>query len=123
MRSIMPFDITAQIETWRKQLLDTTKRNRLVSFKVGRAGGIALAQPDPGDLWDRLIARNDALTFVWKRDLVELPADEEEAPDGSVSTLFDPSEVPEKDTSQNILERCRCSPRLRPDHLLTDLSD
>jgi hypothetical protein len=68
----MPFDINAQIEAWRTQLLDTTKRNRLISFKVGRTGGIALVHPDPGDLWDRLVARNEALTFVWKRNVIEV---------------------------------------------------
>ena len=119
----MPFDITAQIEEWRKQLLDTTKRNRLINFKVGRTGGIALVHPDPGDIWNRLVARNEALAFVWKRDLVEFPASEEEAIEGNVPALFDPSEAPKKETSQDILEQCRRSPRLRHNHLLTDLPD
>jgi very-short-patch-repair endonuclease len=119
----MSFHIAAQIDAWRKQLLDTTKRNRLISFKVGRTGGIALVHPDAGDLWDRLVARNEAFTFVWKRDLVELPAGEDEGTVGSVPILFDPSEAPKKETSQDILERCCRSPRLRHDHLLTDLPD
>ncbi len=37
----MPFDGNARIETWRKQLLDTTKRNRLINFKAGRGAASA----------------------------------------------------------------------------------
>jgi len=119
----MPFDITAQIEDWRKELLDTTKRNRLISFKGGRTGGIALVHPDPGDIWGRLVSKSKVFTFVWKRDLVELPAAEEEAAENNVPTLFDPAEPPKKEASQDILQQCRRSPRLRDDHLLTDLPD
>lgn len=119
----MPFDIAAPIEAWRTQLLDTTKRNRLINFKAGRTGGIALVHPDPGELWDRLVARNDALSFVWKRDLVELPADEEDAAAGNVPSLPDSSPEPKTETSQDLLQQCLHSPRLRADHLLTDLPD
>jgi hypothetical protein len=54
----MPSDIAARIEAWRAQLLDTSKRNRLINFKAGRTGGLALVHPDPGDLWHRLVATN-----------------------------------------------------------------
>jgi very-short-patch-repair endonuclease len=119
----MPFDIAALIEAWRTQLLDTTKRNRLISFKTGRTGGIALVHPDPGDIWEGLVTKNAGFTFVWKRDLIEMPTSEEETTLSDVPTLFDPSEAPEKEKNQDILEKCRRSPRLRHDHLLTDLPD
>src|SRR5262245_38767415 len=110
----MPFDMTAQIETWRTQLLDTTGRNRLINFRTGRGGGILLVHPDPGDLWQLLVCQGDPLTFPWKRDLIDLP---EEA-DHPAS-----EEAPAVAEDQGVLERCRCSPRLRPDHLLTELTD
>lgn len=119
----MPFDIAAPIEEWRKQLLDTTKRNRLINFKTGRSGGIALVYPDPGDIWDRLVAKNEAFTFVWQHDLADVPAAEEEVTRSGVLTLFEPSEAPKKQTNEDILEQCRRSPRLRYDHLLSDLPD
>jgi very-short-patch-repair endonuclease len=118
----MPFDISARIEAWRTLLLDTTKRNRLINFKTGGTGGIALAHPDPGDLWHCLVTNNHALTFAWKRDLIDLPPDPEEGR-GSPLALFDPAEPLKPAGEQDILERCRRSPRLRPDHLLTDLTD
>lgn len=119
----MPFDFAARIEGWRTQLLDTTKRNRLINFKAGRTGGIALAHPDPGDLWHRLVTETAPLTFPWKRDLINLPTDSTGATGDGALTLFDPADAPEPAADQDILERCRRSPRLRPGYLLTDLSD
>ena len=39
-------DIAAKIEEWRSQLLNTSKRNKLISFKAGRSGGVNLFHPD-----------------------------------------------------------------------------
>src|SRR5688572_16198992 len=74
----MSFDMAAQIEQWRKQLLDTSKRNRLVNFRTGRTGGIALVHPGPGDIWHRLMAGGSPLTFPWKRELIDLPLEVED---------------------------------------------
>jgi very-short-patch-repair endonuclease len=118
----MPVDITAQIEAWRKQLLDTTKRNRLINFKVGRTGGVALLHPDPGDLWRRLLAAGDELIFAWKRDLIELPPDSDDgAPEGLI--LFNPAKEAKQETGPNVLDQCLHSPRLRSSHLLTEMTD
>src|SRR5436309_8169446 len=121
----MPFDIAARIEAWRAQLLDTTKRNRLISFKSGRGGGILLVHPDPGELWHRLVAGNRPLTFPWKRDLIDLPVDTEEVTNGTANalTLFEPEEASAAAGSQDVVERCRHSPRLDSDHLLTEFPD
>src|SRR5262245_64171686 len=70
---MMPFDIDARISEWRKSLLDTTKRNRLIKFVAGRIGGINLVAPKPGDIWARLVREYGTLTFPWKRDLLGLP--------------------------------------------------
>jgi hypothetical protein len=119
----MPFDISAQIETWRCQLLDTSKRNRLINFKTGRSGGIPLVSPDPGDLWHRLVLKNAPLAFVWKRELIDLTLDSEEADGAGSLALYDPNQAPAKEHGPDVLHNCLHSPRLRPDHLLTDLTD
>jgi very-short-patch-repair endonuclease len=121
----MPFDISAQIEAWRTLLLDTTKRNRLINFKTGRGGGVALVHPDPGELWHRLLVADSALTFPWRRDLIDLPneAGQPGQDDAAKLAVFDPTEPPDPDQAQDVLEQCRHSPRVSPGHLLTDLPD
>jgi hypothetical protein len=122
----MTFDLSAQIKAWRDDLLDTTKRNRLINLKTGRYGGIQLVHPDPGSLWLRLVARNEPLTFPWQRDLIDLPDDQDGADQSPTPApaFFDPDGAPEPDASgPDVLECCRCSTRLRADHVLTDLPD
>src|SRR5262245_18971476 len=118
----MAFDFAARIEDWRAQLLSTSKRNRLISFKSGRTGGVTLVRPDPAGLWSRLLAGNTALTFVWKRDLIDLPPDGAEEVADDALILFEPGEATEP-ADEDILEQCLRSPRLRPNHILTDQSD
>src|SRR5262245_4063867 len=114
----MQFDITSRIETWRTQLLDTTKRNRLISFKTGRSGGIPLVNPDPGELWHFLVSTSQPLTFPWKRDLIDLAEDYVEHSDSSDKGFLPlgSDEVPKSVGSQDILERCRNAQGLLPDH-------
>jgi very-short-patch-repair endonuclease len=121
----MLLDISAQIEKWRSLLLDTTKRNRLISFRTGRAGGVPLVHPDSGQVWRYVVGSNKPLTFRWKRDLIDLREDREQAPNHASSTpsLFEPDEKQEAITASEILERCRGSPKLCVDDLLTELSD
>ncbi|HKB36225.1 MAG TPA: DUF4011 domain-containing protein, partial [Gemmataceae bacterium] len=118
----MSFDLTARIEAWRTQLLDTTRRNRLINFKTGRGGGVLLLRPDPGDLWDRLVG-GTPLTFPWRRDLLDLPELPPPAPDDSLTLPIVEDETPEPPAAPDELKRCLESPRLGEDHLLTDLPD
>jgi very-short-patch-repair endonuclease len=118
----MAFDIDAQIDRWQELLLDTSKNNRLINFKVGGNRGIALAHPDPGDIWHRLVVANKSLTFAWKRDLIDLLPDsaeqgDEDAPQPEMAV------VARSIVGQDHVLRCRNSPRLRPEHVLTDLPD
>src|SRR6266508_5013258 len=69
----MPFDIDARIAEWRKNLLDTTKRNRLIKFVTGRVGGIKLIYPSASELWTRMVRDGQRCTFPWKHDLLGLP--------------------------------------------------
>jgi hypothetical protein len=123
----MPFDFAAQIEVWRKQLLDTTKRNRLIGFKAGRGAGVSLLHPDPGDLWHCLVGDDAGLTFVWKSELIDLPPRPGGGRGGRRFVPLRPAAAaapaPARPTAQEILTCCRHSPRLRDDHLLTDLHD
>src|SRR5262249_19132657 len=119
-RLAMPNGISAQIQLWRDQLLDTSKRNRLIHFRTGRGGGVALVFPDPGDLWQRLVIDGRVVTFAWQRDLIDLPkarATEE------VPSVCDPEEPLPMVKAGAQLERCRRSSRLRDDQVLTDLPD
>lgn len=116
----MPTDLDRRIETWRTLLLDTTKRNRLINFKSGRIGGVALVHPDPDAVWSGLLTSNSTLVFVWKRNLIDMPF----APAGDKSmTLFDPVNSMATNNEAGILEQCLDSPRLRDNHLLTDRPD
>jgi very-short-patch-repair endonuclease len=124
----MPFDFGAQIEEWRKELLNTSKRNPLIKFKLvkdGRSGGISLVYPDPGELWHQLVVSDASPTFPWKRNLIDLSADPDDTEQDSDHTpaFLDSDDAPEVTTGQDVLDLCRRSPRLRTGHLLTELSD
>jgi hypothetical protein len=175
-RSKMPFDISHQIENWRIQLLDTSKRNRLINFKTGRAGGIRFVHPDTQQLWNRLTTPSSPLLFAWKRDLIDLTEEWQESTDdtlgmppaslpktsgptlnaesgtipagnvplalpyfpdliefpteplGQAEESSDGPGVPPPDLTRSlspgeILALCLDSPRLKPEHLLTELPD
>src|SRR5438552_1782357 len=101
----MPTDIASQIELWRGRLLDTSKRNRLISFSTGRSGGIRLVHPAVDTIWGTLVATNGAMRFPWRRTLV----DESEA--GDISTGGSQGE--DRDSAeQHNLDLCLMSPRL-----------
>jgi very-short-patch-repair endonuclease len=121
----MPFDIDARIAEWRKSLLDTTKRNRLIKFVAGRVGGVNLVYPAAGDLWTRLVCDDSTLTFAWKRDLLGLPREVVDAE--SLAADYDPgrgSLGPQAaDLARELTERSLRSPRLAPTHLLTEFTD
>ena len=117
-----PFDIGPRIEAWRQLLLDTSKRNRLVSFKAGRGGGVELVHPAAADLWQKLVVDEGRFEFPWKRDLLGLPADVIDA-----EKLFDdpPTDggLPLPPITQEFTALALRSPRLAANHILTDVSD
>jgi Protein of unknown function (DUF4011) len=49
--------VLARIEQWRSQLLDLTKRNRLINCPMARSGAIVIEYPDPTDVWGRLLTK------------------------------------------------------------------
>ena len=78
-------DLLGRLEEWRRKLLDLTKRNQLVSCKIGPRAAIRLEYPSPGQVWSGLLGGAD-LTFAWKRELVP-DANESGEPDSVTRTL------------------------------------
>ncbi|MBN9119121.1 MAG: DUF4011 domain-containing protein [Planctomycetes bacterium] len=121
----MPTDLDARLAEWRKALLDTTKRNRLIKFVTGRIGGVSLVRPTAADLWHRLVRDGEELTFVWQRDILGLPQEVLDAE--TLSADFHPSsgqsELDEDAVRREMLELCLKSAKLKPTHILTDQSD
>jgi very-short-patch-repair endonuclease len=57
--------VLAAIERWQRELLDLSRNNRLLYFQPGRAG-LAITQPGPAELFDRLANRERRQTIVPK---------------------------------------------------------
>src|SRR4051794_28651528 len=114
------FDLAARIDGWRQQLLDTSRRNRLVNFKSGRVGGIELAHPAPADLWQRLLA-DGPVALPRKRDVLGLPAELIDADRLAEAPPTDGAAA--RPLSHEFTELCLKSPHLHDNHLLTDLTD
>ncbi len=120
----MGTSLTARIEEWRNQLLDTSKRNRLISLNLGRAGAVKLVHPSAESLWTSLVTDGKTMSFPLKRELLDLPTgDQEIEPTGSYSSLFDPETETTLPGERIDLKLCLQSPELRDDHVLTDLVD
>jgi hypothetical protein len=119
-------DIEQRIEEWRKQLLDTSKRNRLISCKIGRTGAIALEHPSPSQIWRTIVVEDGSLKFVWKSDLI---GEEDEAVPVESEDVEPRGEVPDttKPTRDSWnakdLEQCFQSPNLDPLDILTPGTD
>jgi very-short-patch-repair endonuclease len=110
----------SQIEDWRTSLLDLSKRNRLISCKLGARGVLEIEHPGVDSIWEELVVRNSPMTFVWKRDLLDdEPTDEEKL------SLFaeDNEESTDPKSQRSDFDRCLKSEELSDDHLLTRLPD
>jgi hypothetical protein len=65
----MTMSVSDRIEEWRRQLLDTSKRNRLISLNLGRAGALKLVHPSAERLWSILFAESGTMSFPLKQEL------------------------------------------------------
>ena len=52
-----------RIETWKKQLLDLGKRNRLINFLDGKRNSIKIDAPTFEKLWELLVQQEKELKF------------------------------------------------------------
>jgi hypothetical protein len=120
----MVTSLNARVEEWRSQLLDTSKRNRLISLSLGRAGAVKLVYPGAELLWTKLVGEGSTMSFPLKQQLVGMAVEDLEGePLGTYPSLFDP-ETETKAPSERIdINLCLESPRLRESHVLTDLTD
>jgi hypothetical protein len=85
---------------------------------------MAIVYPDPGELWHQLVSLGDPLVFPWKRELIDLPPEGDDgSADGPRPVLYDPGDAAEFFSPDDVLDRCLRSDRLRPDHLVTELTD
>jgi Protein of unknown function (DUF4011) len=121
----MASDIAAKIEQWRGKLLDTSKRNRLISFKAGHAGGVGLVYPGVDRIWEGLVAEEGCLSFIRRREHLGEPEREaiDDDDDGHELASSDLDEEGPTHAGGDDLARCLRSPRLGEIDLLTDLTD
>lgn len=52
-----------KIELWKKHLLDLTRRNRLLHFKVSRTSTVEITSPSPEEIFNRLVIKGHSLSF------------------------------------------------------------
>lgn len=73
--------IVASIENWKRKLLDLTKRNRALNFKMNKVSTIAIVDEQPAEVFRQLYLREQAMRFK--------AAPESEEQDSSQAPLFD----------------------------------
>src|SRR5437868_371893 len=72
-------DITPRIAQWREQLLDLTKRNRLINCRIGPAGALELAHPKLDSVWQLTVIKSGAMSFPRKAELLGMDPEDEDA--------------------------------------------
>ncbi len=118
--------IFAKIEDWRAKLLDLTRCNRLINCRIGPKSAIELLHPSPEHIWDYLANRDSSLTFALKTRLVDASNQlKTTKPRLETSSVISEDSVEEETPERRTvpLDLCLSSPRLKSDHLLTELSD
>jgi len=55
--------LNAKLTTWKKKLLDTSKRNQLLNFRDYRSSTLTIQEPSIEYLWDRLVIDEQSLQF------------------------------------------------------------
>lgn len=55
--------LNAKLNTWKKKLLDTSKRNQLLNFKDYKSSTLAIQEPTIEELWERLVVQERPLKF------------------------------------------------------------
>lgn len=73
--------VAASIENWKRKLLDLTKRNRALNFKMNKVSTIAIVDEQPAEVFRQLYLREQAMRFK--------AAPESEQREASQSTLFE----------------------------------
>src|SRR5215813_7429193 len=55
--------VKASIENWKRKLLDLTKRNRALNFKVNKVSTITIIDEQPAEVFRQLYLREQSMRF------------------------------------------------------------
>src|SRR5437660_12267347 len=55
--------VKASIENWKRKLLDLTKRNRALNFRMNKVSTIAIVDEQPAEVFRQLYLRERAMRF------------------------------------------------------------
>jgi very-short-patch-repair endonuclease len=75
--------VVRKLKNWQAQLLDLSRANRLLYFKLDRASSIPITSPAPADLFHQLVTRGKPLVFPLADEQTLFDLDQ---PDGDVDT-------------------------------------
>lgn len=116
--------LEARIEEWRTNLLDLSKRNRLIHLNLGRYGAVKLIHPSPQTLWSNLVGSGERFSFPEKQYLTgKVGGGNLQNGNRELAVVDDEENHENSGPEAPSLEDCLSSPRLRSDHLLTELTD
>ena len=77
-------EIARKLHGWQAQLLDLSRLNRLLYFKLERASSVPIVQPAPDDLFHALVVRGKTLVFPLPDELTLIDLDQvDEVPAGN----------------------------------------
>lgn len=94
--------IARKLRGWQAQLLDLSRLNRLLYFKLERASSVPIAQPAPEDLFQTLVVRGKALTFPLLDELTLIDLDQvEEGTPPEATASKDVTSSPENTTLES----------------------
>jgi len=105
----------SEIRAWRDNLLDFSKRSNLIQCRGRNREPLWLRHPAPTEIWSKLL-NQELLELPKKRWLI--PPVEQDPPAGQQDDKRR-KEIPREPT----LDECLASPKLKSNHLLTDLAD
>ncbi|MGD0463434.1 MAG: DUF4011 domain-containing protein [Tepidisphaeraceae bacterium] len=112
-------DLSARLEEWRRLLLDTSKRSRLVNSKFGRGGVLGIEHPDFYKLWEQFAVESKPAEFPWPSQWIDI--DEQVKTMGEEGLEERPSDPRVLSATQ--LAAIKQSPELNNETLLTNLPD
>jgi tetratricopeptide (TPR) repeat protein len=112
-------DLSARLEEWRRLLLDTSKRSRLVNSKFGRGGVLGIEHPDFYKLWEQFAVESKPAEFPWPSQWIDI--DEQVKTMGEEGLEERPSDPRVLSATQ--LAAIKQTPELNNETLLTNLPD
>ncbi len=59
-------ELNQKIEQWKANLIDLSKRNRLLNFRETKTGSVNILYPQPEDAFDTLVKKGREMIFKWQ---------------------------------------------------------